>query len=146
MAALLILVALFNVLKYPYLLLICLMLFLFIYQISLGTYFFTYVAVVGNPSINTIGSATTWFLVLIVSTITPFIISGFGVTITFLIYAATGLCGTTYLFFFMKNIDGLSKEELTLLYAPSGMKKLYAPELLDNLNKTGNTTIPSFIS
>jgi len=111
------LAAMFNHLGLPYGLLICVMVFHISYQISLGSYFFTYIAQVGNPSINTIGVFFTWFWILIISLITPPLIANLGVSITFWIYSGFAIGGGVYIWFQMRATEGLSKEQIKVLYA-----------------------------
>jgi len=93
------LAALFLHLGLPYGLLICVMVFHISYQIGLGSYYFAYIAQVGNPSINTIGVSFFWFLVLVISLITPPMIANLGVSITFWIFSAFAIGGGVYFWF-----------------------------------------------
>jgi len=116
------LVAVFQAVNLPYCLLACIMLFMFTYQCSLGSYYFVYITQVGNPSINTIGVFFIWFWVLIISIITPPMIDSLGVSATFAIFSGCAFTGAVYFWFFMKSTQGLDKEQLKVLYIPENLK------------------------
>jgi len=88
------------------------------YQISLGSYFFAYIAQVGNPAQNTIGVFFFWFWVLFIVLITGPLVARIGIAILFLIFSVCALGGAVYFWFFMRPTEGLSKEEIKVLYAP----------------------------
>jgi len=129
MAICLVLSALFQGLKLPYALMVFVMLFMFVYQSTLGTYFLVYAAIVGNESITTIAVFMTWFFILIISLITPPLIINLGVIATFGFFAVCALIGAGYFSFFMKRTEGLSKEECKVLYAPAEYRKAAISDL-----------------
>ena len=97
------LVSVFQAIDLPYCLLACIMLFMFTYQSTLGSYYFVYITQVGNPSVNTIGVFFIWFWVLIISLITPPMITSLGVTVTFAVFSGCAFAGGVYFWFFMKT-------------------------------------------
>ena len=64
------LIAAFSYYQISYGLLVCMILFQFTYQTTLGSYFFVYVSQVGGSSINSTAVFWIWFGVLIVNFIT----------------------------------------------------------------------------
>ncbi len=97
------LVSVFQAMNLPYCLLACIMLFMFTYQSTLGSYYFVYITQVGNPSISTIGVFFIWFWVLIISLITPPMITSLGVAVTFAIFSGCAFAGAVYFWLFMKT-------------------------------------------
>ena len=63
-------IAAFSYFQISYGILVCMILFTFIYQNTLGSYFFVYVSQVGGSSVNSAAVATIWIGALIVNFIT----------------------------------------------------------------------------
>ena len=97
------LVSIFNYLGLESCLLVCIMLFTFTYQSTLGSYFFVYLAQVGNETINSIGTFITWFTVLIISWLTPYLINNLGVTWTFTIFSICAFVAAVYFIIFQRS-------------------------------------------
>lgn len=117
-------VALFSdeLLDVPLCVLIFILCFLFCFQMSQGTFFFTYVAEVTEESGVALANFTLFTFVLMLSLFTNDLFDACGNTWPFVIFAISNLLGTIILQTTLKDITGLSKQELRELYWPENMK------------------------
>ena len=116
------LIALFSYYQISYGLLICMILFQFTYQTTLGSYFFVYVSQVGGSSINSWAVFWIWLGVLMVNFMTQPLMETFTLSGLFALFSVFSLAASLYLKMCMRCTQGLSKEELKVLYYPENMK------------------------
>jgi len=79
---------------------------------------------VSNPAQNTVGAFFFWFWVLFIVLITGPLVKAIGIALLFLIFSVSAFGGAVYFWFFMRPTEGLSKEEIKVLYAPKGQSKI----------------------
>ena len=99
-------------------LLICfMMIFLTVYQWTLGTYSWTYLPSVACDEGLSLGTATLWGTVFIISLTTNSMFDGLGSAGTFFLFAGCTLVASVFFFFFLKETKGKSRDECQRLYA-----------------------------
>lgn len=86
---------------------------------TFGSYFFVYVGQIACDAQHSVALTWLWFLALVLSLITKYIIAGLGVAGTFALFGISSLLGGLYLLNKMKETDGLS---------PNAKKQLFFPE------------------
>lgn len=99
------------------------MLFLFVFQLTLGTYSWVYLGKVACDEGLSIGVGILWGSVLILSLVTNTMFDKLGNWGTFMFFAVCSLLSAVFFFFFLKETQGLSREECQVLYAPESAVK-----------------------
>merc|ERR1712060_104277 len=120
MALFMVIVAIFAAENYNTLLVVFMMLFLFTYQITLGTYAWVYLGQVSCDESLSIGVGALWFAVFIFSVVTNSMFDKMGSPGTFGFFAAGSFASAVFFYFFLKETKGKSREEQKNLY--SGVK------------------------
>ena len=99
-------------------LLICfMMIFLAFYQWTLGTYSWVYLPQVACDEGLSLGTATLWGTVFIISLTTNLMFDGLGSAGTFFFFAGGSLASAVFFFIFLKETKGLSRDECQKLYS-----------------------------
>ena len=135
MGIFLILVAVFDFINQSILCLICITLFLFTYQAATGNLFWPYAGtVLCQESSFSITSLVLWGMVLFQSTCTQFLMKTLTTAGTFLMFGCITILGGFFFIVFLKEIKGVPKADLPLLYCSDEVKgKIRAVEY-DRLN------------
>ena len=108
-------------------LLICfMMIFLAFYQWTLGTYSWVYLPQVACDEGLSLGTATLWGTVFIISLTTNAMFDGLGSAGTFFFFAGGSLASAVFFFFFLKETKGLSRDECQKLYSRNKGERLTA--------------------
>ena len=89
---------------------------LLVFQATIGSNFFTYVAEIGTSPAMGLANFTLFTFILIISIITPIFFDDLGNPITFSIFAGFNLIGLVSNALILKDTSGLSKAELSQLY------------------------------
>jgi hypothetical protein len=76
--------------------LVSMILMLFTYQLTSGSYYFVYVSQVANESQNSVAVFTLWSMALFYSLTTSILISTLGIVGTFSLFAIISLAGGLY--------------------------------------------------
>lgn len=87
------------------------MIFLAVYQWTLGTYSWVYLPAVACDEGLSLGTGALWLTVFIISLITNSMFNGLGSAGTFFFFAGGSLVSCVFFFFFLKETKGLSREE-----------------------------------
>jgi predicted MFS family arabinose efflux permease len=131
MAAFLAMIGYFETKHYDDLLIVCISLFLFIYQALMGNGFWPYAAeAVVTESGFSLAQMVIWIGVLAMATCTELLFSSLTVTGTFYFFSGLSLIGGVFYLFFMKELRGVDKAKVPLLYLPKEMV-----EEMENSNK-----------
>lgn len=93
------------------------MVFLAVYQWTLGTYSWVYLPAVACDEGLSLGTGTLWLTVFIISLVTNSMFTGMGNAGTFFFFAAGSLASAVFFFIFLKEIKGLTREQSQKLYS-----------------------------
>ena len=104
-------VAVFSIEAMDTLLVLTMMIFLAVYQWTLGTYSWVYLPAVACDEGLSCGTSTLWFTIFVISLTTNSMFEGFGTAGTFFFFAGSSLLSGIFFFFFLKEIKGLSRDE-----------------------------------
>ena len=99
------------------LLVIAMMVFLAVYQWTLGTYSWVYLPAVACDEGLSLGTAVLWLTVFVISLTTNAMFSGLGSAGTFFFFAGGSLISALFFFIFLKETKGLSRDESQKLYS-----------------------------
>ena len=99
------------------LLVIAMMVFLAVYQWTLGTYSWVYLPAVACDEGLSLGTAVLWLTVFVISLTTNSMFSGLGSAGTFFFFAGGSLISALFFFIFLKETKGLSRDESQKLYS-----------------------------
>ena len=99
------------------LLVVIMMVFLAVYQLTLGTYCWVYLGAVACDEGLSIGTGVIWFGVLILTVSTNTMFDKMGSAGVFFFFAAGSFASAVFFFFFLKETKGLSREETQALYS-----------------------------
>lgn len=91
-----------------------------IFEQTLGPVFWLYVAEFLIPTSMSIVTFINWFTIVVISVATPYMLT-WSAPITFYIFAGCCLFGGVYSTIFLKETKGLSKEQISKLYAPQNL-------------------------
>ena len=97
---------------------IMMMIHLTIYQLSMGTYMFVYVAQVAEERAQTLGIGVTWFFVTVLTLLTNTLFDTLGNAGTFWLFGGLTLIGAIVLQFVIRETKGLTQDEIKRLYWP----------------------------
>ena len=106
-----------NLIDKPDLVLIFILIFFMSFQATSGSFFFTYVAEIAQDSGVSLANFTIFSFILMFAYITNSLIDGLGSGYTFMLFAIFNLAATVLMLFLLKDISGLSKEEIKTLYS-----------------------------
>ena len=100
--------------------LLCLLGALFVYQVSLGTYTWTYIAEVGNEKNQALGSVFLWGVIQ--SLVVNYLFDYLGDAGTFWMYGGFSVVTGILVLIFMRETQGLTQEQTKLLYVPDRLR------------------------
>ena len=106
-----VIVAVFEIESLDTLLVIAMMVFLAVYQWTLGTYTWVYLPAVACDEGLSLGTAVLWLTVFLLSLTTNSLFSGLGSAGTFFLFAGGSLVSALFFFIFLKETKGLSRDE-----------------------------------
>lgn len=92
------------------LLVVVMMIFLAVYQLTLGAFVWVYLGAVACEEGLSIGSATVWGAVLILTISTNTMFDVMGNAGTFFFFSAGSAASALFFFFFLKEIKGISRD------------------------------------
>ena len=101
---------------------IAMMVHLTIYQLSMGTFLFVYVAQVAEERAQTLGIGVTWFFVTILTLITNTLFDKLGNAGTFWLFAGLTLVGAVVIQLVIRETKGLKEDEIKMLYVPERLQ------------------------
>ena len=110
--------SLFSAIEWDIALIGSILLFLVIFQAGMGSFFFAYVGEVCHGSAVSLSQFALFVNVLVLSLITQPILDTLGTTWSFFLFCVFNLVGGFYILIFVKEIDGLTKNEINNLYGP----------------------------
>merc|ERR1712083_207072 len=123
---------------------ICMMIDLFIYQTTLGTYTWVYIGQVAEEMAASLAIFTIWFFVFILALTTDSLFDGLGNQGTFWFFSGLTLVGGVLILITHKETKGLSDEEIKVLFVPENLKKQTDAKKSDKVNPsfTGSENTP----
>ena len=123
MSVLLFLVGLFAMLGMDNVLVICMMLDLFIFQATMGTYTWVYIGQVAEEKASSLAIFTIWFGTFILALITDSLFNSLGSQGTFWLFSGLTFVGAVFIILTIKETKGLTAEEIKVLYVPKKLRK-----------------------
>ena len=111
-------VAVLEIEKKDTLLICAMMIFLSVYQWTLGTYSWVYLPQVACDEGLSLGTATLWGTVFIISLTTNAMFDGLGSDGTFFFFAGGSLASAVFFYMFLKETKGLERDKCQKLYSP----------------------------
>ena len=103
-------------------LVITMMVDLAIYQLTMGNYMFVYIGSVAEERSASIALFLNWTGTLILMLTTIILFQKLGNEGTFWLFAILTFLGSTLMYFFLREIKGLSQEEVKQLYVPNRLR------------------------
>lgn len=104
-------VATFEIEHMDTMLVVMMMIFLAVYQWTLGTYSWVYLPAVACDEGLSCGTGALWLAVFIISLTTNSMFNGLGSAGTFFFFAGGSLLSSVFFFFFLKEVKGLTREQ-----------------------------------
>ena len=104
-------------------LVVCMMLDLFIYQITLGTYTWVYIGQVAQERSASLAVFTIWFFVFVLALTTNSIFAGLGNAGTFWLFSGMTIVGGILILITHKETKGLTDAEIKVLFVPENLKQ-----------------------
>ena len=96
------------------------MIFLCVYQASMGSYFFPYVAQIAVDTANSVASMVLWTGILVMAAFSNTFFDKLGNAGTFYMFFGINIVGTIYVALLMKETKGKTREEQIGLYRYKG--------------------------
>lgn len=91
-----------------------------VYQASMGSYFFPYVAQIAVDTANSVASMVLWSGILVMAAFSNTFFDKLGNAGTFFMFFGINVVGTLYVALFMKETKGKTREEQIRLYHYKG--------------------------
>ena len=123
MGTMLFLIGLFAMLNKNNLVVVCMMIDLFFYQITLGTYTWVYIGQVAEEKAASLAVFTIWFFVLVLALTTNAMFSGFGNQGTFWLFSGLTFAGAIIFIITIKETKGLNDDQIKHLFVPEDLRK-----------------------
>ena len=118
----LICIGIFIITAKIYMTLIFMILFVFFYQLTQGSFFISLISYIGTPASISMSATLTWAGLLFSSLCAKPIFTTFKQDGTFFVYALLAFAGTLIYAKFLKEVKGLSETQLQELYLPDELK------------------------
>ena len=122
MGVLLFLIGLFAMLEMNTLVVVCMMIDLFIYGTTMGTYTWVYIGQVAEEKSASLAIFTLWFFVFVLALTTDTLFNSLGNQGTFWLFSGLTFIGAILIMITHKETKGLTDEEIKLLYVPEKEK------------------------
>ena len=104
-------VAVLEIVSRDTLLVVSMMVFLAVYQWTMGTYGWVYLPAVACDEGLSLGTAALWMSVFVISLTTNSMFNGLGSAGTFFFFAGMTFISFIFFFIFMKETKGMSRDE-----------------------------------
>ena len=123
MGLFLFLIGLFAMLDMNNLVVICMMIDLFCYQTTLGSFTWVYIGQVAEEKAASLAIFNIWFFVFVLALTTNAMFNGLGNVGTFWLFSGLTIMGAFIFMITIKETKGLTDEEIKVLFIPKELKK-----------------------